>query len=355
MTGGISSDEAAARLARSAATFEALVRNNPFGIYVVDQGFRLLEISRGSEAVFAGIEPLIGRDFAEILRLIWTEPFASEAIGRFRHTLASGEPFISYSTVEPRANKDATEAYDWRIERIDLPDGSHGVVCYFYDLSERTALETRLREALADKDLLMLEVDHRVRNNLSMIGSLLAMQRNSVSHPETRVALEAAAARVVAIAQMHERLYKNASIGAVDFGDYLQGLCNDLAATVRRGDLSFDVRTQPIQVPADVAVPLGIVANELITNACKYSAVDSGNVGIELAAAGGEIRLEVSNEGSGMPADFDPVKSSGLGLRVIDSLTRRLGGRISFPQPGEPARFVIRVPLAVLPVAPGAE
>ena len=93
------------------------------------------------------MSPLIGRDFAEVLRIVWAEPFATEAIAKFRHTLRTGESYSSPRTIELRGDIETVEAYDWRIERIDLPDGRHGVVCYFYDLSERQRWEAALREA----------------------------------------------------------------------------------------------------------------------------------------------------------------------------------------------------------------
>jgi PAS domain S-box-containing protein len=128
-------------------TFYNLIQNNPFGVYVIDSQFRLLQVSSGAQKVFSNVNPHLGRDFSEILRLIWEEPFASEAIGRFRHTLESGESYISPSTVEQRRDIKEVEAYDWRIERITLPDGSYGVVCYFYDLSERQRFEAALRQS----------------------------------------------------------------------------------------------------------------------------------------------------------------------------------------------------------------
>ena len=130
---------------RNHETFYNLIQNNPFGIYVVDSDFLLAEVSQGSRKVFAGIEPLIGRDFAEVLRIVWGEPFASEAITRFHHTLETGEPYASPRTVELRGDGTTLEAYDWRIERIELPSGGHGVVCYFYDLSERLEFEQKLQ------------------------------------------------------------------------------------------------------------------------------------------------------------------------------------------------------------------
>lgn len=133
------------RLRRNADTFIRLIRGNPFGLYVVDADFRLAEVSQGAGRVFANVRPLLGRDFAEVLRVIWPEPSATEFIGRFRHTLATGEPYSAPSTVERRADIGLEEAYDWRIERMELPDGRFGVVCHFYDLSERRQWEDALR------------------------------------------------------------------------------------------------------------------------------------------------------------------------------------------------------------------
>lgn len=143
--------EARLQLARSAETFKSLVRNDPFGVFVVDRDFKLAEVSLGAADLFAGIEPLIGRDFAEILSIVWKEPFASTAEGHFRQTLATGESFVSHMTIEPRADTDEMSAIDWRIDRIVLPDGRNGVVCYFYDLSERIALE--MQQSRAEKSL----------------------------------------------------------------------------------------------------------------------------------------------------------------------------------------------------------
>ncbi|HEY9526674.1 MAG TPA: PAS domain S-box protein [Anaerolineales bacterium] len=132
-------------LRRNEQMFSTLVDAAPFGVYFIDSAFRLRAINKGSEAVFRGIDPLIGRDFAEILRIVWPEPFATEVIERFRHTLRTGESFISPTVVEERANIEEIEAYDWQIHRIVLADGNYGVVCYFYDLSDQKRLEATVR------------------------------------------------------------------------------------------------------------------------------------------------------------------------------------------------------------------
>ena len=128
-------------------TFRYLVDNSPFGIYAVDADFRLTQVSAGAQKVFENVRPLIGRDFAEVIRIIWPEPFASEVVALFRRTLATGEPYHAPSIVESRRDVDAVESYDWKIERVMLPDGRYGAVCHFYDLSERRRYEEALRQS----------------------------------------------------------------------------------------------------------------------------------------------------------------------------------------------------------------
>jgi PAS domain S-box-containing protein len=133
------------QIRRNHDTFYNLIQNNPFGVYVVDGDFRVAEVSQGSREVFKNVDPLIGRDFSEVLRIVWEEPFASEAIERFKRTLKTGEPYASPRTVEIRGDSHEVQAYDWRIERVELPDSRYGVVCYFYNLSERLEFERKLR------------------------------------------------------------------------------------------------------------------------------------------------------------------------------------------------------------------
>ena len=145
------------QLRRNHETFFSLVQNAPFGIFIVDHNFHLNTISAGAKKVFAQIDPLIGRDFAEILRQIWEESLADEATERFRHTLLTGESYHSKDTTGHRNDRDDVESYDWKIERISLPDGNFGVVCYFYDLTERLMFEEALRES---EEKLRLFVEH---------------------------------------------------------------------------------------------------------------------------------------------------------------------------------------------------
>ena len=129
------------------ATFRSLVENSPFGVYIVDADFRLVLVAAGARKVFKHVHPLVGRDFAEVLRLVWKEPFASTAIDHFRHALATGQSYHAPNASAPRKESGLVESYDWEVERIIMPDGRAGVVCHFYDLSERERSARVLRES----------------------------------------------------------------------------------------------------------------------------------------------------------------------------------------------------------------
>ena len=141
--------QAERRLRASEAAFRQLVDNSPFGIFVVDADLRLVQASIGARKTFGNVQPLIGGDFAGVLQSMWPEPFARNAIRHFRRTLATGERYHKPRIVERRRDTGAVESYDWTIERVTLPDGRFGVVCHFYDLSERQRYEAALRESEA--------------------------------------------------------------------------------------------------------------------------------------------------------------------------------------------------------------
>ncbi|RLP55060.1 MAG: PAS domain S-box protein [Ketobacter sp.] len=126
---------------RNAETFATLVEQSPLGIYVVDSDFRIMLASLGSMPAFQNVQPVIGRDFAEVMRTIWPPSFAEDAIRIFRHTLNTGEPYLAPSLTEQRKDLGEQQSYEWQVNRIVLADGRFGVVCYYYD-------STRLQAAL---------------------------------------------------------------------------------------------------------------------------------------------------------------------------------------------------------------
>ncbi len=136
-------------LRRSARTFAMLVEQSPLGIYTVDADFRVANVSVGAHPAFRNVQPVIGRDFAEVMHTLWPEKFADEAIRIFRHTLETGEPYVSPGLTEKRKDLGQVESYEWQINRVTLVDGRPGVVCYFFDATRIQQVNRALRESEA--------------------------------------------------------------------------------------------------------------------------------------------------------------------------------------------------------------
>ena len=124
----------AAGAAKSREQFETLLNQSPIGVYLIDANFRIRQINPTALPVSSGIPDLIGRDFAEVIHLIWPTRYAEEVVRIFRHTLDTGEPYFAPERIEQRRDRGTRECYEWRTDRIRLPDG-FGVVCYFRDVS----------------------------------------------------------------------------------------------------------------------------------------------------------------------------------------------------------------------------
>ncbi len=135
-------------LQRQGGSFRAVVDHARVGIYMVDSGLRIVHVNPAALPVFGEIPDLVGRDFDEVIHVLWTPEYADEVVMRFRHTLESGESYQTPERAELRADRGIVEHYEWRIHRIPLPDGTFGVACYFRDASDRV----RAREALAESE-----------------------------------------------------------------------------------------------------------------------------------------------------------------------------------------------------------
>jgi PAS domain S-box-containing protein len=135
-------------LRRGKDQFETLLNVAPIGVYVIDGNFRIRQVNPTALRVFGDISDLIGRDFDEVIHILWHKEYADEIVERFRHTLETGEPYIVPERIEERRDRGVREYYEWQINRIPLPEGRYGVVCYFWDISR----EVLAREAIAESE-----------------------------------------------------------------------------------------------------------------------------------------------------------------------------------------------------------
>ena len=204
----------------------------------------------------------------------------------------------------------------------------------------------RLARLLADRTLLLDEVNHRVKNSLQQIASVVRLQSRSAGHPDARDALEKTLSRIMAVGRVHEQLYRaGGEVGQFDAGLYAQALARELVESMGDGvDLETDV--EPASLDLRQAVPLALILNELITNALKYGrAADRPcKIRVMFGTQGEDFRLSVSDNGAGLPKGFSPQTRKSLGMRAIDALARQLQGRFLVEQQEVGACFAVVFP-----------
>lgn len=223
---------------------------------------------------------------------------------------------------------------------------------------ERHRTEELLRAALARQDLLAREMSHRVKNSLAIVASLLTLQaRSNEGEPAVLAALQDARSRVEAIAGVHDQLWRQGGIeeagageavpGEIDLAPFLDKLVLNLASGAPTHRLTC--AAQPQRLSADLAIPIGLLVNELVTNALKYaypanSCPGGGEIRVCANREGATLVVEVADDGVGLPDGFEIGRASkSLGMRVVGSLTRQLGGTLTIPPTEKGAAFRLAV------------
>ena len=217
------------------------------------------------------------------------------------------------------------------------------------DISHLKQEQERIQAALREKEILLGEIHHRVKNNLQIVYSLLDLQSSRIADQAALDMLRDSRSRIQSMALIHQTLHGSNDFSKVDFARFVETLLPNLIVSygidVNRITIGVDV--EPVRLPIDAAVPCGLVVNELITNALKHAFRDRdrGEIRIALARqAADEILLSVSDDGIGLPDNFDPERTETLGLRLVSLLAGQLDGAVSIHRSG-PTRFSMRFPI----------
>ena len=213
------------------------------------------------------------------------------------------------------------------------------------DISDRKRVETRLRASLNEKEVLLKEIHHRVKNNLQIVSSMLNLQMDQLSDTKAIGLFKESQSRVRSIALFHEKLYQSRDLGRVEIAEYLKGLAHDSFATygVNPDDIVLAVHTEDIPLGVDAAISCGLIVNELVSNSLKHAFPDrrQGQVEVTLRSAGSDVVLEVADNGVGIPANLDFHNASTLGLKLVAIFTEQVGGTIDLEREGG-TRFSLR-------------
>jgi two-component sensor histidine kinase len=252
---------------------------------------------------------------------------------------------------ELHASVDALARGDFQSRPAKLVHGSRELrsLAEHFETMAR-ALETRqsqLLEALQQRELLLKEVNHRVKNSLQIVASLFGLQRAQIKDPEARRQFEQAGRRINTVARIHQRLYQDERVDIVSFDRFLQELCDELnSAMGDRERLTLVCEAPPCRLPTDKAIPLALMLNEIITNAFKYAYVDdaAGEIRVSCREADDALIVSVSDDGHPLPENFDPANSTGLGMRMITALAKQLRATLEVVRHSKGKSFVLNIP-----------
>ena len=312
--------------------FETLFDASPVGMYLVNAELRIRLVSQKARPVFGDIGELIGRDFVEVIHVLWPPVSADDIVARFRHTLETGEPYAVAGYSEERKDRKVREYYDWQIHRITLPDGQYGVVCYFVDTSERQLAEER-------QLLLTRELQHRTNNLMAVIMSIA--NRTLSGDVSIDKARDVFNGRLKALANAQSHLMMDVTYGA------------SLEDIIRSELLSFSdqvkVEGPPIILTPSATQGFALIIHELATNASKHGALANGDGRISISwshsnIAGDQTLLTFRWQERGGPP-VSPPTSKGFGSSLLERAISTATSPAEFDYAPEGLTYNLDVPL----------
>jgi PAS domain S-box-containing protein len=310
-------------------------------IHVVDRDLRIVLLNDAFRAwnEELGLDPdVVGQIICE------TYAFLSPAIREeYERVFDTAEVLVTEESVQIGERTLVTET---RKIPVVKSDNVIQIITVIRDISARKQADEQVRASLREKEVLLREVHHRVKNNLQIVSSLLDLQAESVRDPEALQVLHDSQNRVRSMALVHESLYHSQDLARVDVASYAQALVGYLVGTYASlaDDITVNVEADDLALTLDAAIPCGLIVNELVSNALKhaFSPHREGRITVEIRGhANGQVMLAIRDNGVGLPPDWELSSARSLGLQLVDMLTQQLGGTIEIDA-NDGASFIIR-------------
>ncbi|MGZ7120109.1 MAG: histidine kinase dimerization/phosphoacceptor domain -containing protein [Methanobacterium sp.] len=202
------------------------------------------------------------------------------------------------------------------------------------NITERKIMEDKIKKSLEEREMLIKETHHRVKNNLMVISSLLSLQARYIKDQETQEIFKDSQNRARSMAIIHEKLYQTTDLKKIDFGEYIQKLSLELFRTYsdKSKDIDLDLDVEDHQLDVNTSIPLGLIVNELISNSIKHAFLNggSGQIRVKFLKEGSKYIFEVSDNGIGLPDEFNLEEVDTLGLSLVVSLVDQIRGELEY-------------------------
>lgn len=313
-------------------------------VWTLDEDFRLSSFNPYSGTAFRenlGVELSVGTDMVSVIQ-------NAVSAAQFERVMEHGRNVLKGSSQQMEVRiRDLEGQPTWLeifLNPVRFDEKVVGVSCVAYGITDKKLAQQEVFESLHEKEVLLKEVHHRVKNNLQIISSIFNLKLSmSAEDPQVRSLLRESQDRIRSMAFIHESLYRSKNFSRIDLADYIDSLSRNLMMSYGLGgrvDLVRDL--EPVQLGLDQAIPCGLILNELISNALKhaYPGDTAGEIRVKLRNVEERIELSVSDDGKGLDPDFDLTKHANLGLQLVQTLTEQLDGRL-IRQAGTGASYLI--------------
>jgi PAS domain S-box-containing protein len=317
--------------------FKEIFEGSRDAIFLVESNARFIEVNQAAcELTGYSREELLSLSIPDL-----HDEADSHAYRKYFKTIMSG---MDVTSEAPLRRKDGTKVPTEFSNRRIVFRGKEVMHTTARDVTERKRAEEQIRQSLLEKEVLLKEIHHRVKNNLQIISSLLNLQSHHLKSGQALEMFRESQNRVKSIALIHEKLYKSKDLARVDFAEYLRHLTADLfrAYRVDANAVAFKINIEEVSLSVDLAIPCGLIVNELVSNALKHafppSAMPSAlqareeqnEIQVELHSdREKKLTLIVRDNGIGFPPNLDFRKTESLGLQLVNTLADQLGGAIA--------------------------
>ncbi|WP_309729372.1 chemotaxis protein CheB [Chamaesiphon sp. OTE_75_metabat_556] len=306
----------------------AIVETVRHPLLVLDTDLRVMRANRSFYASFQLTPAQTEQQSIFELGRGWDLPSLRSRLETVISEQTEFQDFEVVQTIPPQTSR--ILSIDARQIRDDLQQQT--ILLAIEDITDRRHTEVQIQNSLTEKEILLSEIHHRVKNNLQIVSSLLSLQRNRIDDAQVSTVLQDSQNRVQAMATIHEILYRSLNFVDLNFAEYIQTLVNNLFDTyiVDRATISLHVDVSPgLNIDVDRAVLCGLIINELVTNAFKhgFAGGQQGELLLSLVTSGENfLTLLVANNGQELPTDFDVCKVRSMGLNLVMALTKQIAG-----------------------------
>lgn len=308
------------KIKESEEMLRQLFQNSPIGIAMLDQHKEVTKVNKGFEEIFGyKQEEIIGLD---IDKLIVPEEKVGEAVA-----LTNSEKTFELTTQRTTKYGEVLDVIIYGVPVV-VDEKTIAIYGIYVDITDRRKAEYQLEKSLKEKEILLAEIHHRVKNNLAVIMGLLELQSYNTDNEDTKKVLKDSQLRINSMALIHEKLYQSENLSSINFDVYLNELMQVItrAHQSKQTPVEFILDCESVPMTITQAIPCGLILNEIVTNSLKHAfhGREDGEIRIIFVRVGDKLKLTISDNGIGLPDNYKEAKTKSLGMTLINTLAKQL-------------------------------